>query len=473
MTRIIDILFSFLVIIIFLPFLPILAFLIKLDSKGPVFYASKRVGRGGKIFRMYKLRTMYETPVPLGPSVSPQGDPRVTPMGRVLRRLKLNEFPQFYNVLKGDMTLVGPRPEAPDLAQIYPEAYRRIFSVKPGLAGPNQILGRNEEESYAPGIDPTKYYLEEILPKKMAIDFAYIDNKSFFKDLRCIFMAVKVTVTGALSRRHLLDNRSQLLMLGADTLLCLISFSLAHGVRFEGGSTPAMSAIFWKVLPWTVAFRLPIFLYFGLYNTMIRHLSLYDIKRVIYAVGCGSILLVSCSFLSGKIFGYSRGVFLIDWFSLTTFLISYRLILKKVQQWYTSRRINPVEKQKVFIWGAGDAGELCLLYLKNGQTGAYEVAGFIDDDPKKQGKQIGGVKILGDRHHLPILVQLYAVELVFVAIPSATSSEVQEIIRIGTDLNLKMELFLPAEHPSPDTTMAGGTAWDAVKLGTHRSPFTA
>ena len=152
MTRIIDIFLSIVGIILFLPFLPILAFFIKVDSRGPVFYTCKRVGRGGKIFNMYKLRTMYETPMQLGPSLSPQGDPRVTPVGRMLRRLKLNEFPQLFNVLKGDMTLVGPRPEAPDLAAAYPEAAKVIFTVKPGLAGPNQILGRNEEELYPPAL---------------------------------------------------------------------------------------------------------------------------------------------------------------------------------------------------------------------------------------------------------------------------------------------------------------------------------
>jgi lipopolysaccharide/colanic/teichoic acid biosynthesis glycosyltransferase len=105
----------------------------------------------------------------IGPSVCPQGDPRVTPVGRVLRRLKLNEFPQFINLLKGDMTLVGPRPETPDLAALYPPEARKIFTVKPGLIGPNQILGRNEEELYPPGVDPQQFYLQEILPKKLPV----------------------------------------------------------------------------------------------------------------------------------------------------------------------------------------------------------------------------------------------------------------------------------------------------------------
>lgn len=191
MTRIIDILLSVFGLIILLPFLPVIAFFIKVDSKGPVFYACKRVGQGGRIFNMYKFRTMYETPVQLGPSLSPQGDPRVTPVGRILRRLKLNEFPQFFNVLKGDMTLVGPRPEAPDLAAAYPEDSKVLFTVKPGLAGPNQILGRNEEEFYPPGVDPVQFYIEHILPKKIPIDMQYIADKSLMKNFKYIFLAAR------------------------------------------------------------------------------------------------------------------------------------------------------------------------------------------------------------------------------------------------------------------------------------------
>jgi len=105
-----DILLSLVGIIFVLPLFPLCALLIKLDSKGPVFYLGDRIGKDGKPFKMYKFRTMYETPRQVGPSVSPHGDPRVTPLGRFLRRTKLNELPQFINVLKGDMTLLDPGP---------------------------------------------------------------------------------------------------------------------------------------------------------------------------------------------------------------------------------------------------------------------------------------------------------------------------------------------------------------------------
>jgi len=125
--RAIDILLSGFGMIIAIPFLPFVALLIKLDSKGPMFYSTDRVGKGMKIFRMHKFRTMMDTSIEVGESVSPQYDPRVTPFGRFLRRTKMNELPQLFNILKGDMTFVGPRPEARILRNSTLRKQRKFF----------------------------------------------------------------------------------------------------------------------------------------------------------------------------------------------------------------------------------------------------------------------------------------------------------------------------------------------------------
>jgi lipopolysaccharide/colanic/teichoic acid biosynthesis glycosyltransferase len=453
-TRLIDIIISIFGIIIMLLFLPVLSVLIKIDSKGSVFYKCDRIGLNGRIFKMYKFRTMYEVPANLGPSLSPLGDPRITPVGGVLRRLKLNEFPQFFNVLKGDMSLIGPRPEAPELAQAYPEYAKRIFSIKPGLVGPNQILGRNEEEIYPAGVDPVKYYIEELLPRKVAIDLQYIDDRSIVKDLKYLFLGVKVTVTEAINRQHLMDNRSQLFMLGCDACLCLASFTMAHFVRFESGSEPAMTRAFVKALPLAVLIRIPIFTYFGFYHTLIRYLSFYDIKKVIKGVAVASLIFVSVSFLCGFMHRYSRGVFLIDWFCLTTLMIGYRAFLMRIYQRSGSESSPLEEKRKVLIWGAGDAGELCLRYLQKERNPAYTIFGFIDADPQKRGKKIGGIKILGNRYNLPLLAELYKIQEVFIAIPSAPSLEIKRMIDVCGDAGLNSVLFLAKNdvyvHPAAD-----------------------
>ena len=168
MKRCLDLVLACIGLLLVLPLSLVIGLFIKLDSRGPILYRCDRIGKDGKPFKMYKFRTMFDTPLHVGASVCPQDDPRVTPFGCILRRTKLNELPQLLNVLKGEMTFVGPRPEAPDLAALYPDYAKAIFTVTPGLVGPNQILGRNEEEWYPPGVDPQRYYIEEILPQKTA-----------------------------------------------------------------------------------------------------------------------------------------------------------------------------------------------------------------------------------------------------------------------------------------------------------------
>jgi lipopolysaccharide/colanic/teichoic acid biosynthesis glycosyltransferase len=205
MKQLLDTGLAFMGIILVLPFIPLIALLIKLDSKGPVFYLCDRIGKDNALFKMYKFRTMIHTPVQTGPSVCPAGDPRVTSLGRLLRRTKLNELPQLINILKGDMSFVGPRPEVPELAALYPQHARRIFAVKPGLVGPNQILGRNEEEWYPPGVDPCQYYIDVILPKKLPLDLEYVQRSSLVTDLTYIVLGIKETLWKALSWNFVLS----------------------------------------------------------------------------------------------------------------------------------------------------------------------------------------------------------------------------------------------------------------------------
>ena len=392
---------------------------------------------------------MYETPVQLGPSLSPQGDPRVTPVGGMLRRLKLNEFPQLFNVLKGDMTLVGPRPEAPDLAAVYPESAKVIFSVKPGLAGPNQILGRNEEELYPDGVDPVQFYIGHILPMKIPLDIQYIQDRSLVKNLKYLYLAVKVTVTGAISRQHLVTHRSQIYLMVADIFACLLSFSIAHLLRFESFYNPEALHSFLVLLPLVVLVRLPVFIYFGFYQTLIHRLSVYDIKRIFKGVAYSSIILVALSFLSGlsitgkpMFVSYPRSIFLIDWLLLTILLVGMRVLLKRFYLRYRGAdNSTDLDEERVLIWGAGDAGEICLHYLKKNKNPIYNIMGFLDDDPAKRGRQIEGYKILGGRHQLKILAHLYEIQLVLVAIPSATPDEIHQVVGLCEQLELKARVF--------------------------------
>jgi lipopolysaccharide/colanic/teichoic acid biosynthesis glycosyltransferase len=161
----------------------VLALAVWLDSPGPVLYRSHRIGKGGRPFSMLKFRTMVRDAA--GPPLSARGDERYTPLGRTLAGSRLDELPQLWNVLRGDMRLVGPRPEVEDFVRDFPSEYERILSVPPGLTGPAQVAYAWEGEilARAQEIDRARLYREEILPYKLAIDLRYAQRHSVSGDL--------------------------------------------------------------------------------------------------------------------------------------------------------------------------------------------------------------------------------------------------------------------------------------------------
>ena len=190
MKRLFDILASGFGLLILSPLFLILAVWIQLDSPGPVFYRQTRVGRGGRDFRIFKFRTM-RVGADKGSLVTIGGrDPRVTRVGAFLRRLKLDELPQLLNVLAGDMSLVGPRPEVRKYVDLYTPEQLHVLDVRPGMTDAASIKYRNESELLGQAEDPEDYYIHVVLPDKLAINLDYVRNHSFWGDIRLIFKTI-------------------------------------------------------------------------------------------------------------------------------------------------------------------------------------------------------------------------------------------------------------------------------------------
>ena len=175
--------------IIFLsPLLLVIALWVRLDSSGPVFFRQKRVGRYGKIFEVLKFRTMVVDAEKRGLQITVGCDPRITRPGHFLRKYKLDELPQLFNVLSGKMSLVGPRPEVPEYVNCYPDELReKILRLKPGITDRASIEYRDENILLAESTDPSKTYVEQILPVKLKYYSEYVDNHSIFVDFVLIF----------------------------------------------------------------------------------------------------------------------------------------------------------------------------------------------------------------------------------------------------------------------------------------------
>jgi len=181
--RAFDLICSVLILAILSPFLLALAAWIKATSRGPVLYSAPRVGLGGRPFRMYKFRTMVADADRIGGSSTPADDPRITPVGRRLRRYKLDELPQLFNVMAGDMSLVGPRPQVQWAVDLYSTEERHVLTVPPGITDYASLRFPDEGEILRTSTDPDRDYMEKIHPEKMRLSLEYVRKRSFRTDL--------------------------------------------------------------------------------------------------------------------------------------------------------------------------------------------------------------------------------------------------------------------------------------------------
>lgn len=187
MKRLFDIIFSLVVLTIFLPFGIIISLIIMLTSKGGVFYIQERIGKNEKPFGLFKFRTMLKDADKLGKLTVGMRDPRITGIGYFLRKFKLDEFPQFINVLFGTMSVVGPRPEVKEYVDLYTEEQKQVLKVKPGITDYASLEYFEENELLGKSNDPRKTYVEEIMPAKLELNKKYASNPSLGQDLKIVW----------------------------------------------------------------------------------------------------------------------------------------------------------------------------------------------------------------------------------------------------------------------------------------------
>ncbi|MGX8709468.1 MAG: sugar transferase [bacterium] len=188
--RAFDIVVSLLILAVCSPFFLLLALAVKIDSRGPVFYRQVRVGRYNQDFKIFKFRTMVQDADKIGPPLTVGDDPRVTKVGRLIRKLRLDEFSQLLNVLGGSMSLVGPRPEVRKYVDVYAPEYMATLLLRPGITATSSIAFKDEDSLLNAAEDPEKVYVEQILPPKMAYNLEYMKNISLLNDIKIMFRTV-------------------------------------------------------------------------------------------------------------------------------------------------------------------------------------------------------------------------------------------------------------------------------------------
>jgi lipopolysaccharide/colanic/teichoic acid biosynthesis glycosyltransferase len=184
--RMLDITVAGVGLTLFFPVMVLIAGAILIESGRPILFSQIRLGQGGRHFRMYKFRKFYEQRGSRGRLLTMKNDSRMTPLGYLLQRTKLDELPQLWNILKGEMSVVGPRPESLDFADCFVDAYVGVLAYKPGIFGPNQVFFRNEGSIFTGNSDPEGFYRDILFPLKARVDLAYYPRRSILSDLKWI-----------------------------------------------------------------------------------------------------------------------------------------------------------------------------------------------------------------------------------------------------------------------------------------------
>lgn len=418
------------------PIIVLLGLLIKLESAGPVFFKHLRAGRNGRLFRMYKFRKMPHR-LHAGPKISPKHDPRLTRVGKVMDRLKLDEIPQLFNILKGDMSFVGPRPEIPEIVNLYDAGQKKVLAVKPGLVGPNQIVWRNEKNLLPENVDDVEsYYVKHILPEKLARDLRYVEAANFFLDLKYLVLAFGATIFEPLKPIHFIRRKREIFHLAFDLGLCLLAFAAALVIKYELQVSGSLLRQARYVLPVLLFWQMTAFIFLDVYQQVWKYVSRTDALVIMKAVSFAAALTGAIIYPVWRL-QFPISVLILYTILSIVFLGGIRLVQSYLKPEHARAKDRP--KKKIMIYGANAEGELLLRRIFANLGPNCRPIGFLDDDPQKRGDKIHGLPVMGNSSDLPLLKELYGIEEVYIAAEDSMNGDLQRLLDICVTLQLNCQ----------------------------------
>jgi len=419
------------------PIILTVAVLVRLTSRGPVFFRQARPGLNGRPFRLFKFRTMRIGADRLGAAVVVAKDARLTLVGGLLRRTKLDEIPQLINVVLGDMSLVGPRPRPFENVHLELPEGRALLTVRPGITSYATVYHHSEEAYCCQQEDPQGAY-RELQLQKSHLDAGYLKDLSFTIDLKLILLTLLLVLPGKSkpesSHFHRpginpYSRKAQILLEG---IVFAMAVWLAYWLRFDGGipkDRQIQRDVLMLVLPLA---RLAVHRIFGIYNMVWRYANLVDGAMLIF---CGSF--VSGALLLFRLLSFT-GPADSHWLSLplSVIVLEYLMVVCGVIGLRVLRRTlyelnhhyqpwSPGRQRRILIVGAGLSGaETSQAILRWPQL---ELVGFVDDDPAKQGRSIAGRRVLGRSENLASLIREHTASDVVLCTHSMSPASLREI----------------------------------------------
>lgn len=426
--RAFDIVLASLILLLSAPFFVLIGIAIKRSSPGPVFYRGLRIGRNGKPFNIIKFRTMDETPESYaGPRVTAHDDERITPIGHWLRDTKLNEFPQFFNVLRGDMSLVGPRPEDPQFTETWPRAMREeILCVRPGITSPASVQYRDEEKLLS-NCDVEQMYLMELAPDKLRLDQLYVRYRSFLLDLDTLLWTALMFLPKVGSYKP----PEELLFVGffsrviprflnwftIDLLTTVVAFGIT-GLVFRLRAPLNIGALHAITLTFAYAVLFSgMGVIFGTNRIRWSKANPADVFDLIPAW----ILATAIAFLINSFLGYLPADLILigSAFSLFGFITTRTrtlIIPHFLDRSILFQKKNQLMRERVLIIGLGaSAQHTAWLFDHLLNSKLFYVIGFVDNDLTKLGIRYFGAKVIGKWEDIPDLVKKHDIGLIILA----------------------------------------------------------
>jgi FlaA1/EpsC-like NDP-sugar epimerase/lipopolysaccharide/colanic/teichoic acid biosynthesis glycosyltransferase len=482
--RLLDVSVALVLLVLLAPALLAIAALVRITSPGPALYRARRVGRGFRPFHMLKFRTMVVNADRLGPGLTYNRDPRITHVGCLLRRTRLDELPQLINVLTGDMSLVGPRPEAPEYVTPHNPQWSRVLSVRPGICGLTQLqFAFDEAALLTSSASADRDYMTRILPTKLAIDIEYIERRSLLFDLQLMLRTAAAVgrrvlperqpvaqpaepvrlfaiVGGAggtaavasgepqrasespltLARlrwrwlRRLPRAVARVLPLGlADAAAVALSYWAALAFRFDGRVPTNELEWLLVALPLVVLVYVATNYLFGLYHHLWRYTSASEVVTLGITGATATAILAGYNLLWQSSRPIPLSVVLLGGLFATVLFtaLRYRQRLLTGLMGRMQNLVGSPQRCRTLIVGAGAAGRNLGRALATGDDSRrYELVGFVDDDASLHGRRLHGAKVLGDRSAIARIVAERGVGLVVIAIHAISGATLRELLSI-------------------------------------------
>ncbi len=411
--RAFDLTFALLGLLVFLPLAVVVALAIKLDDGGPVLYSQTRVGRSGRPFRIRKFRTMVPEADKSGVSITQGEDRRITRVGRFLRKTKLDELPQLWNVLIGEMSFVGPRPEVPRYVEQYTPEQRQILQLKPGITDMATLLFRNEETLLRGAADVEEFYLRYCVPRKIELNREYARRASLLQDIWIILQTLCPYWLGLF------------VLYGA---VLVTSLALAYLLRFDFQTTPREHGEFLHALPWMVLPQMVLLFWRGQFRGLLSYFSLVELRQTVTALGLACLLQIGLWHLLGGRWLPGRSIILIHFLLSLTLLCGARLYLRLLREQYArTKPATPARPWRVGIIGPAEISTRLALELNQDSRTPRSVVALFDDNPRTWHKRPHDIPVVGMPECLLNGEWIGRLDEIIIALPADNPQRLQEV----------------------------------------------